>query len=129
MTPESSSRVINCNKDSTASMNLDERSELTDEITPQDPQELLGHADTLKDKVVYFAEHLVYKYSDITIMKEIIDDDDDGNDVSSESLDNMNKGGLSVPTMSAVFSSIMRTTCEKRLKCVVAVILLSCYPL
>ena len=35
-------------------------------------------------------------------MEEIIGDED-GNEVSSEFLDNLNRGGLSVPTMSTVF--------------------------
>ena len=35
-------------------------------------------------------------------MEEIIGDED-GNEVSSEFLDNLNRGGLSVPTMSTFF--------------------------
>ena len=100
--PESSSRVLDCDTNCTTSENPAERSELIDEITPQDTQELLRSDDTLKHKVVYLAGYLVYKYGDSTSMEEIIGDEDD-NEVSSEFLDNLNRGGLSVPTMSTVF--------------------------
>ena len=99
--PESSSSVLDCDKNCTTSENPAERSELIDEITPQDTQELLRFDDTLKHKVVYLAGYLVYKYGDSTSM-EIIGDED-GNEVSFEFLDNLNRGGLSVPTMSTVF--------------------------
>lgn len=99
--PKSSSRVIGCAKNCTTSINPDERSELIDEIIPQNTQELLGCDDALKHKVVYLAGYLVYKYGNSTTM-EIIDDAD-GNEVSSEFLHNLNRGGLSVPTMSTVF--------------------------
>ncbi len=62
----------------------------------------MGSDDALKHKVVYLAGHLVHKYGDSTSMEEIIDDED-GNEGSSEFLDNLNRGGLSVPTMSTVF--------------------------
>ena len=100
--PESSSRVLDCDRNCTTSENPAERSELIDEITLQDTQELLRSDDTLKHKVVYLAGYLVYKYGDSTSMEEIIGDED-GNEVSSEFLDNLNRGGLSVPTMSTVF--------------------------
>ena len=98
--PDSSFRVLECDQNCTTSINPEERSELTDEITPQDTQELLRSDDTLKHKVVYLAGYLVHKYGDSTSMKII---DDDGNEVSSEFLDNLYRGGLSVPTMSTVF--------------------------
>ena len=99
---ESSSRVLDCDKNCTTSENPAERSELIDEITPQDTQELLRSDDAFKHKVIYLAGYLVYKYGDSTSMEEIIGDED-GNEVSSEFLDNLNRGGLSVPTMSTVF--------------------------
>ncbi|KAG0721047.1 hypothetical protein GWK47_047243 [Chionoecetes opilio] len=61
--------------DNDTSINPDERSELIDEITPQDTQECLRSDDALKHKVVYLAGHLVHKYGDSTSMEEIIDDD------------------------------------------------------
>lgn len=100
--PESSSRVLDCDKNCTSSINPDERSELIDEITPQDTRELLRSADNLKHKVVYLAGYLVHKYCNSTSMEDIMDDED-GNEVSSEFLDHLNRGGLSVPTISTVF--------------------------
>ena len=100
--PEYSSRVVDCDKNCTSSINPDERSELIDEITPQDTQELLRSDDALKHKVVYLAGYLVHKYGNSTSMEDIMDDED-GNKVSSEFLDHLNRGGLSVPTISTVF--------------------------
>ena len=126
--PESSSRVLDCDKNCTTSENPAERSELIDEITPQDTQELLRSDDTLKHKVVYLAGYLVYKYGDSTSMEEIIGGED-GNEVSSEFLDNLNRGGLSVPTMSTVFFVHNAYNLHDQTKCVAAFILLSFYPL
>ena len=100
--PDSSSRANDSDKNCITYSNPDERSDLIDEITPQDTQELLGSDDPLKHKVVYLAGHLVHKYGTSSSMEEIIDDDD-RNEVSSEFLDNLNRNGLSVPNMSAVF--------------------------
>ena len=50
--PKCSSYVIGCVKNCTTSINADERSELNDEIMPQNTQELLGCNDALKHKVV-----------------------------------------------------------------------------
>ena len=74
--PESSSPVLDCDKNCPTSENPAERSELIEEITPQDTQELLRSDDTLKHKVVYLAGYLVYKYGDSTSMEEIIGDED-----------------------------------------------------
>lgn len=100
--PESGSRVLVCDKNCSSFLNPDERSELIDEITPQDTQELLRSDAALKHKVVYLAGYLVHKYGGSSSMEDIMDGDD-GNEVSSEFLDNLNRGGLSVPTMSTVF--------------------------
>ena len=67
--PESSSRVLDCDKNCTTSENPAERSELIDEITPQDTQELLRSDDTLKHKVVYLVIALVWRRS--LVMKMI----------------------------------------------------------
>ena len=58
--PESSSRVLDCDKNCTSSITPDERSELIDEIAPLDTRELLRSADNLKHKDVYLACFLVH---------------------------------------------------------------------
>lgn len=100
--PESSSRVPDCDKNCTSSITPDERSDLIDEITPQDSREFLRSANNLEHKVVYLAGYLVHKYGNSTSKKDIMDDED-GNEVSSEFLDHLNRGGQSVPTISTVF--------------------------
>ena len=62
-------------------------------------------------------------------MEEIIGDED-GNEVSSEFLDNLNRGGLIVPTMSTVFFVHNAYNLHDQAKmCFAAFILLSYYPL
>ena len=57
-------------------------------------QSLLLLDDTLRHKVVFIAGHLVHKYGTT--------DDENDEDISSEFLDELNRGGLSVPTISTV---------------------------
>ena len=57
-------------------------------------QSLLLLDDTLRHKVVFIAGHLVHKYGTT--------DDENDEDISTEFLDELNRGGLSVPTISTV---------------------------
>ena len=57
-------------------------------------QSLLLLDSTLRHKVVFIAGHLVFNYGK--------SDDENDEDISSEFLDELNRGGLSIPTISTV---------------------------
>ena len=67
--------------------------ELLIECTLQDTEELLSSKETLKDKAVYIAGFLVHKHKIV----------DPSESFSSEFLDSLSRGGLSVPTLNVVF--------------------------
>ena len=73
---------------------LDERDlDILRETTMLKTQELLSSDSALKDKVVYIAGFLMHRF-------EI---DDESDQFSTEFLDSLNRGGLSVPTLNVVF--------------------------
>ena len=57
-------------------------------------QSLLLLDNTLRHKVVFIAGHLVFKYGKT--------DDENDEDISTEFLDELNRGGLKIPTISTV---------------------------
>ena len=59
-------------------------------------QELLSSDDSFKHKIIYIAGHLEHKF------RELIPQSDE-EEISTEFLDQLNRGGLSVPTLSTVF--------------------------
>ena len=67
------------------------------ELTPADTQALLDSDDTLRHKVVYIAGHLVFKFGAHKT------DDDDDFELTSEFTEKLDRGGLSMPTLSDVF--------------------------
>ena len=66
------------------------------ETTMLETQELLNSDDSLKHKIVYIAGHLVHKFGELLPQS-------DEEEISTEFLDDLNRGGLSVPTFSTVF--------------------------
>ena len=66
------------------------------ETTILETQELLSSDDSFKHKIVYIAGHLEHKF------RELIPQSDE-EEISTEFLDELNRGGLSVPTLSTVF--------------------------
>lgn len=71
--------------------------EIMHEHTVQETQSILDSADdSLKHKIVYIAGHLVHKFG-----KSLNTDMEE--EISSEYLAELNRGGLSVPTLSTVF--------------------------
>ena len=85
-------KCLNC----TQAVNED-HVEMINEFDIFQTQTLLSSSDSLKQKVVYIAGHLTHKY--------LTNDDDDDDDyaVSTEFLDNLNRGGLSLPKLSTTF--------------------------
>ena len=69
--------------------------ELLNEISIEDTQQLLNSGDTLKHKVVYIAGFLVHKYDQPEVNPE--------DETSSEFLDELDRGGLTRPTLNTVF--------------------------
>ena len=69
--------------------------------------------DTLRHKVVFIAGHLVHKYGEPNT------DADIDEEISTEFLDELNRGGLSVPTISTVhfvhsaFTLVGKVTSER----------------
>ena len=57
---------------------------------------MLSSDDSFKHKIVYIAGHLVHKFGKLLPQS-------DEEEISTESLDELNRGGLSVPTLSTVF--------------------------
>ena len=66
------------------------------DTTMLETQELLNSDDSLKHKIFYIAGHFVHKFG-----KLLPQSDEEG--ISTEFLDDLNCGGLSVPTFSTVF--------------------------
>ena len=79
---------------------IEENSEVLDEICLSDTEELLKSSDPLKHKLVYIAGYIVYKFGDNTYMEV---EENDCELLSSDFLDNLNRGGLSLPTLSTVY--------------------------
>ena len=70
--------------------------ELLHETTILETQEMLSSDDSFKHKIVYIAGHLVHKFGKLLPQS-------DEEEISTEFLDELNRGGLSVPTLSTVF--------------------------
>ena len=68
--------------------------EALNDFDVNETQSLLLRDETLRHKVVFIAGYLVHKY-------ETTDGENDEN-ISTEFLDELNRGGLSVPTISTV---------------------------
>ena len=66
------------------------------ETTVLETQEMLDSDDAIRHKIVYIAGHLIHKYGNRLAQS-------DEEEVSTEFLDELNRGGLSVPTLSSVF--------------------------
>ena len=63
-------------------------------MSVEDTQNLLNSSDSLKHKVVYIGGFLVHKHGQPDV---------DEGEVSSEFLNELNRGGLSIPTLNTVF--------------------------
>ena len=81
-------------------LSVEKKLEVLDELSLSDTKEFLKSNDPLKHKLIYISGHLVHKYGNNTYMEV---EEDDLETVSSEFLDNLNRGGLSIPTLSTVF--------------------------
>ena len=68
------------------------------DIMLEDTQQLLSSDDVMKHKIVYIAGFITHKF-----LKHVCDDTGDDLLVSSEYLDELNRGGLMVPTLSTCF--------------------------
>ena len=68
--------------------------QLLHELSVEDTQNLLNSNDPLKHKVVYIGGFLVHKHGQPDV---------DEGEVSSEFLNELNRGGLSIPTLNTVF--------------------------
>ena len=79
---------------------IEENSEVLYELSLSDTEELLKSSDTLKHKIIYIAGYLVHKFGDNTY-REVEEGDCDL--LSSEFLDELNRGSLSLPTLSTVY--------------------------
>ena len=66
------------------------------ETTILETQEMLSSDDSIKHKIVYIAGHLVHKFGKLLPQS-------DEEEISTEFLDELNRGGLSIPTLSTVF--------------------------
>ena len=67
------------------------------ELSLHDTQQFItSDEDTLKHKIVYIAGHLVFKYG------KYLDASDEEEEVTTEFLTELSRGGLSVPTLSTV---------------------------
>ena len=101
--PEPRSHDQTCSNNCSNIGDDDEIAELLDDVNLRDTEELLVSDDALKHKVVFVAGHLVHKHGKETeISDSFNDDEEDDMEVSSEFLDNLNRGGLSFPKMSTV---------------------------
>ena len=81
-------------------ISITENSEVFDELSLCDTEELLQSNEALKHKIVYISGYIVRKFGDNTYMEV---DEGDQDLLSTEFLDNLNKGGLSLPTLSTVY--------------------------
>ena len=72
----------------------DDDVELIHDVTLNETQSLLSSDETLKHKVVYIAGHLVHKFGELEVDTE--------DEISSEFLDVLNRGGLNMPALSTV---------------------------
>jgi hypothetical protein len=75
--------------------------DLLQDITTDDTEKLLDSDDSLKHKIIFVAGFLTRKYE-----KKTADDDDDdaqGPRVSSEFTRQLDRGGLSIPSLSTVY--------------------------
>ena len=77
---------------------MSEDLELIADITINETQTLLDSAETLKQKVIYIAGYLSHKHSPMEQENET-----DEEYVTSEFLEQLNRGGLRVPTVNMVF--------------------------
>ena len=66
------------------------------EISLLDTQNVITSDDTLKHKIVYIAGHLVHKYG------KDLDGSNEEENITTEFLTELSRGGLSVPTLSTV---------------------------
>ena len=73
---------------------------MLDELSFSDTEELLKSSGHLKHKLVNIAGYLAYKFGDNTYMEV---EEDDCELLASVFLDNLNRGGLSLPTLSTVY--------------------------
>ena len=69
--------------------------EFLNDISLADTENLLESKDALKHKIVYIAGHLAHKFTE--------PEADPENEISSEFLDELNRGGLTLPTLSSVY--------------------------
>ena len=74
----------------------DDLLELLHETTLMDTQDMLSTDDSYKDKIVYIAGHLVHKFGNLL-------PESNEEEIPSQFLTELNRGGLSVPTFSTVF--------------------------
>ena len=79
---------------------ITDNSEVLDELSLCDTEELIQSNEALKYKFVYLSGYIVHKFGDNTYM-EVNEGDRDL--LFTEFLDNLNKGGLSLPTLSTVY--------------------------
>ena len=68
--------------------------QLLHELSVEDAQNLLNSSDSLKHKVVYIGGFLVHKHGQPDV---------DEGEASSEFLNDLNRGGISLPTLNTVF--------------------------
>ena len=74
----------------------DDKIDKIHELTSTDTQTLLSSDDTFRHKVVYIAGHLVHKFG-------VHCTDDEDFELTSEFTEQLDHGGLSLPTLSTVF--------------------------
>ena len=80
----------------TAPVEEDDLLEYLYDTSIMETQELLDSDDSLKHKIVYIAGHLVHKFGKLLPASE-------EEEISSEFITELDRGGLSVPTLSTVF--------------------------
>ena len=83
-----------------AAFSIEENSEVLDKLSMSDTEELLKSSEALKHKIEYIAGYIVYKFGDNTYMEV---EEGDCDPISSDFLDNLNRGDLSLPTLSTVY--------------------------